>query len=766
MPRNPILLVDLLEPRYLMAVTIFDDVMPAALDQPRINALLRRGTGAPISADFGSGDPTINIQAFYDTGASGVLLSNETADYLGIVRATSGGNKVVFSDVGVAGTENFNVSEPLTINLAPYHPDADVDNISTWQGVYNQSVAGIRTQIGETPAEDPILQNLDVFGIAAMAGKVVVMDPRPVNTFADTMRTYVYNPGTAYNASQTNNNPGIPSVNTHVDVSYGDFKRFTSVTPAGAPAPTLANNPFIGPNPVNKLLSNPPVDNTPGITSKYGAKTVTGSWLFDTGAAASILSRAQASAIGITYKSGTFGTDNPQLAGVPLDEQFTLTIGGIGGTTKVAGFFLDSMSVPTMEGEPIVFQSAPVLVSDITVKDPLTSQTLTLDGIFGMNYLVASAYITEGGIGGLPDISNLTANHFDWITFDQPNGIIGLQVPGATTISDTVKPTASATVSNITATGGTSYQFTVTYTDNIAVKTASLDGNDIRVTGPNGFSVLAGLNSFTPTGNGPSIVATYKFTPPGGSWNSADNGTYTIALSASQVTDTANNAANAVSSLRTLNVNIATAPTTGTISGVVFNDANANGAKDTSEKTALSAQVWVDYDNDGAIDTGEPSTFSNKTSGAFTLANVKVGTWSVRQIAPTGYRQTMPAGAISVTVTAGATKSGYVFGDTTLGLISGAVFRDLNANGVQNKGETGTTGWTVWLDKDKDGVIDAGETVGTDSVGSFKFNAITPGTYVLRLLSRTGWTATTKTRFTITVASGQIVKGIAFGQKQ
>lgn len=755
-----------LEPRLLMAATIFDDVMPAALDQPRINAILRRGTGAPLSADFGAGSETINIQAFYDTGASGVLLSPETADYLGVVRATSGGNMVVFSDVGVAGTENFNVSEPLTIGLAPYHPDADVDNLATWQGVYNQSIANIRTQIGETPSQDPLLQNLDVFGIAAMQGKVVVMDPKTVNQFDDTMRTYVYNPGTPFSSANADSNPGIPSVNRHIDLSYGDFKRFTTVTPAGAPGPTIANNPFIGPNPVNKLLSNPPVDNTPGIVSKYGTKTVSGSWLFDTGAAASILSRSQASAIGITYKSGTFGTDNPQLNGVPLDEQFTLTIGGIGGTTKVAGFFLDSMSIPTMEGEPIVFQSAPVLVSDITVKDPVTSQTLTLDGIFGMNYLVASAYITEGGIGGLPDISNLTKNHFDWITFDQPNGILGLQVPGATTVSDTVKPTASATVSNITAAGGTSYQFTVTYSDNIAVKAASLDGNDLRVTGPNGFSVLAGLNSFTPTGNGPSIVATYKFTPPGGSWNSADNGTYTIALQGSQVTDTANNAANAVAALRTFGVNIVTAVTTGTITGVVFNDANANGAKDTSEKTAISAQVWVDYDNDGAVDSGEPAVFSNKTSGAFTLANVKTGTWSVRQIAPAGYRQTMPSGAISVSVTAGSTKSGYVFGDTTLGLISGAVFRDLNGNGVQNKGETGTTGWTVWLDKDKDGAIDNGETVGTDSVGGFKFNAIAPGTYVLRVLTRSGWTATTRTKFTITVSSGQVVKGVGFGQRQ
>jgi hypothetical protein len=84
--------------------------------------------------------------------------------------------------------------------------------------------------------------------------------------------------------------------------------------------------------------------------------------LLDTGAAASLISSRHAKTVGITYVAGTQGTDNPVLDGVPKDKQFSLTVGGIGGQKKSAGFWLDSITVPTTEGDPLVFRGAPVLV--------------------------------------------------------------------------------------------------------------------------------------------------------------------------------------------------------------------------------------------------------------------------------------------------------------------------------------------------------------------------------------------------------------------
>ncbi len=279
-----------------------------------------------------------------------------------------------------------------------------------------------------------------------MAGKVVVMDPKPLDTLdpltMDTMRTYVYNPGTPYQAATADSEPGIPVTNRHLRLSYAPFDQFTTVTPAGAPGPALRENPFIGPNPVAKLNGTGGKDTTPGVTIGFDGVCATGSFLLDTGAATSIISLQEAERVHVRYVSGTEGTENPVLErfdpahpndpGTPLPNQFQLTVGGIGGTTTAAGFFLDSMLLKTMEGDPgndqdpnhLLFQGAPVLVSDITVLDPLTQQTLTLDGVFGMNYMVASAMITAGY--PFPDITNLTAGNFNWVVFDQPNGILGL----------------------------------------------------------------------------------------------------------------------------------------------------------------------------------------------------------------------------------------------------------------------------------------------------------------------------------------------------
>src|SRR5687768_3291200 len=384
----------------LALATDIAGVQPAALDQPRINGYVARNPGGPpLTADLGGGIETFNITAFFDTGASGILLSNNTAELLGVATTIFNGQPAVFSDVGVGGTSDFYVSEPLHFGLAKYHPEADVDNPKTYSTVYNQTYGPMRTQIGPiNVSPDPILQDLDVFGTPFMQGKVFVMDPKPVNTFVDTMRTYVYNPGTPFNPAQADSEPGIPLLNNpetsrHVKLSKGSFDRFTRITPAGAPVPTLRQNPFIGPNPVLQLDPNPPPDNTPPVKVSFDGLTRTGSFLYDTGAAASIVSEGLAGQLNVFVDETQ--ANNPVLRdenGAAIPDQFQLTIGGTGGTQKVPGFFLDSMLLRTQEGnvnddnDPrhIRFQGAPVLVFDISLEDPVTSQTLTLDGVLGM----------------------------------------------------------------------------------------------------------------------------------------------------------------------------------------------------------------------------------------------------------------------------------------------------------------------------------------------------------------------------------------------
>jgi hypothetical protein len=413
------------------------DVQPVALDQPRVYALLRlTETGDPLAGyDVTFDESIFNIEAFYDTGTSGMILSHCTADFLQVPRAPG----VVFEDVGVTGSDTFDVSEPLYVGIAPYTPSVDINNPDTASVVYDQNFGPLRIEISEIgDCTDPFdVDVLDIFGMPAMQGKVVVMDPKPLDTLLDLMRTYVYDPGTPFDAGQSETNPGIPATNRHVRLRYADFGRFTETTPAGAEGPTLNNNPFIGPDPLAALGPNAHPDNTPGVTITLGAKQVTGSFLFDTGSAASFISTNMAAMINVRYRTGTFGTANPELElfdpsnpsaeGQLLPNQFQLTISGIGGSQRAAGFFLDSLRVPTMEGDPLNFVSAPVLVVDISVKDPQTQDVLTLDGVFGMNFLVASAFVSEDPF----NIGPFKTDLFEWVVFDEPNGMLKLQVDGA-----------------------------------------------------------------------------------------------------------------------------------------------------------------------------------------------------------------------------------------------------------------------------------------------------------------------------------------------
>jgi hypothetical protein len=390
-----------------------DGVQPAALDQPRINVVIRR---QPDGQALVAGDNTFNVEAFLDTGASSIDLSSHTAELLGIKRELSGKSETRFEDVGVGGGSEFAVSEPIFLSLAPMAPNVDVEQKDAIATTYSRAAGPYRTEIG--PLNGPMdiltemaLGDMDIVGMPVINGKIIVLDPRDVNAMSDKIRTYVYDPRADH--------PAIPKTSQHVKLSFASFSGFTKTTPPDAQPPAIWANPFIGPSPLH-----PEGDRTPAIFATHHGKTSMGSWLLDTGAAASMISRNQAAALGVVYDPQSDGTDHPRLLGVPADKQFTLSVGGIGGTKKSAGFFLDKLSLPTTEGAPITFLHAPVLVADITVKDS-AGRSFTLDGVFGMNFLVASAMVDESSL--IPDVDHLTQGAFRWIVFDQPAGILGLE---------------------------------------------------------------------------------------------------------------------------------------------------------------------------------------------------------------------------------------------------------------------------------------------------------------------------------------------------
>lgn len=101
-------------------------------------------------------------------------------------------------------------------------------------------------------------------------------------------------------------------------------------------------------------------------------------------------------------------------------------------------------------------------------------------------------------------------------------------------------PTAKLTANDVLTVGATEYSFTVTYSDsNTGIDVSTINTGDVTVTGPGGFLATPTLVSVDNPANGTPRTATYKFTPPGGSWDSASElGAYTITMNGTQVFDT------------------------------------------------------------------------------------------------------------------------------------------------------------------------------------------------------------------------------------
>src|SRR5206468_1630830 len=112
---------------------------------------------------------------------------------------------------------------------------------------------------------------------------------------------------------------------------------------------------------------------------------------------------------------------------------------------------------------------------------------------------------------------------------------------GAFEVSSII-PSADATLANVPFAGGTTYTFQVRYMDGTAIRVGTMGTGDVRVTGPNGFNVLATFVGVDVNTDGTPRIATYRFIPPGGTWDLSDDGTYTVTVEPNQVTNTAGTA--------------------------------------------------------------------------------------------------------------------------------------------------------------------------------------------------------------------------------
>ncbi|MEA2220073.1 MAG: trimeric autotransporter adhesin [Solirubrobacteraceae bacterium] len=100
----------------------------------------------------------------------------------------------------------------------------------------------------------------------------------------------------------------------------------------------------------------------------------------------------------------------------------------------------------------------------------------------------------------------------------------------------------------------------------------------------------------------------------------------------------------------------------GTVSGLKFDDTDANGTQNGAEAGLGGWTFYVDYDNDGVLDPGEPSAVS-AANGTFTITGVKPGTYTVREVSQAGWVCTTPVPCMYVVTLAGNASTGNTFGN-------------------------------------------------------------------------------------------------------
>ena len=311
----------------------------------------------PLVPDGGN---VFSFAATLDTGASGCVVAAYMAQ--GRNLPTTGGT---FSDVGIGGIEVFDVSQPTSVKMASVGigaENSETPSLFTSYGDYNLQVRQSDPQIDLGFFYDPVYIN--VIGTPVLNMHVMHVQPNG-QSFPYFVDGGLFGIGFCpVNYLETDLLASAPSsLNVcrselalvradngavlHVPLVYQDF-----VANSPAPPVSTSTNPMI-----------------PNVTLTRGSTPYTSDWLFDTGAAVTIVGRDMATSLGLLSQPVVAETQ----------------VIGIGGEMRtINGYQVDSLNIPQIDGTSLLFQDIVVFVPG---EGDLPAD---LPGIFGMNLLNSS----------------------------------------------------------------------------------------------------------------------------------------------------------------------------------------------------------------------------------------------------------------------------------------------------------------------------------------------------------------------------------------
>ena len=171
--------------------------------------------------------------------------------------------------------------------------------------------------------------------------------------------------------------------------------------------------------------------------------------------------------------------------------------------------------------------------------------------------------------------------------------------------TDSTGPAATISADEITSAGGTSQTIRVDYTDPAGFDMSSFGTTDITVAGPSGALDVTSV-ALAPGSTQTTRGVLYTVAAPGGTWDAADAGTYTVSLDAGEVKDASGNVA---------------APVTGTfgVQPVGPDRQGPDGSVQVADVTSAGNDpitVTVTYTDDVAVDPSSVDSTDLTVSGA------------------------------------------------------------------------------------------------------------------------------------------------------
>ena len=187
----------------------------------------------------------------------------------------------------------------------------------------------------------------------------------------------------------------------------------------------------------------------------------------------------------------------------------------------------------------------------------------------------------------------------------------------------------------------------------------------------------------------------------------------------------------------------------------VWNDADADGIQDAGE--AGVAGVTVQLLACGV--TNVLATQATDANGGYLFGNLKPGSYQVKFVLPAGYSfSPQDQGANDAADSDANAASGLAAcvtlpGATTNRTVDAGIYRtaclgdwvwnDVDADGIQDAGETGISGVTLQLKKC--GITNVVATATTGADGKYLFCDLVPGSYQVQVVTPAGWELTSRT---------------------